>query len=50
MLNRRRLIPAMLLLSAAAPTFPALLGAIAVLGITTVSGQIIVPAGWGPGR
>lgn len=50
MLNRRRLIPAMLLLSAvalaacaAAPTFAALLGAIAVLGLTTVSGQIIVP-------
>ena len=49
-LNRRRLIPIMLLLSsvalglcAAAPTFGSLLGAIALLGITTVSGQIIVP-------
>jgi predicted MFS family arabinose efflux permease len=49
-LNRRRLIPAMLLLCAvalaacaAAPTFAALLGAIAVLGLTTVSGQIILP-------
>ena len=50
LVNRRRLIPTMLLLSAvalagcaAAPTFAALLGAVAVLGITTVSGQIIVP-------
>ncbi|HEY0937596.1 MAG TPA: MFS transporter [Trebonia sp.] len=50
MLSRRRLIPVMLLLSAvalaacaAAPTFAVLLGAIAVLGVTTVSGQIIVP-------
>ncbi len=49
-MNRRRLIPVMLLLSAAAlalcaaaPNFGALLGAIAILGLTTVSGQIIVP-------
>jgi len=49
-LNRRRLIPTMLLLSAvalalcaAAPTFASLLVAIAVLGLTTVAGQIIVP-------
>ncbi len=50
LVNRRRLIPTMLLLSAVAltacalaPTFTALLGTVAVLGITTVSGQIIVP-------
>jgi predicted MFS family arabinose efflux permease len=49
-LNRRRLIPTMLLLAAvalalcaAAPTFATLLVALAVLGLTTVAGQIIVP-------
>ena len=49
-LNRRRLIPTMLLLSAvaltlcaAAPTFAALLIALVALGLTTVAGQIIVP-------
>jgi predicted MFS family arabinose efflux permease len=48
--NRRRLIPLMLVLSAvalaacaAAPTFPSLLVAIAVLGVTTVAGQIVIP-------
>ncbi|MER6562678.1 MFS transporter [Streptomyces sp. NPDC001027] len=48
--NRRRLIPLMLALSvvallacAAAPTFTALLGALAVLGLTTVAGQIVIP-------
>jgi predicted MFS family arabinose efflux permease len=48
--NRRRLIPLMLVLSAAAllacavaPTFGALLAAIAVLGLTTVAGQIVIP-------
>src|SRR3954464_7696479 len=48
--NRRRLIPLMLVLSAialaacaAAPTFPSLLAAIAVLGVTTVAGQIVIP-------
>jgi len=48
--NRRRLIPLMLVLSvvallacAAAPTFAALLVAVAVLGLTTVAGQIVVP-------
>lgn len=49
-LNRRRLIPLMLLVSAvalglcaAAPNFAFLLAAIALVGIATVSGQIIVP-------
>ena len=49
-LNRRRLVPSMLVLSAVAltlcagaPNFGALLGAITLLGLTTVSGQIIVP-------
>jgi predicted MFS family arabinose efflux permease len=48
--NRRRLIPLMLALSAvallacaAAPTFTALLAAIAILGVTTVAGQIVIP-------
>jgi predicted MFS family arabinose efflux permease len=48
--NRRRLIPLMLTLSAVAllacavaPTFVTLLAAIAVLGVTTVAGQIVVP-------
>ena len=50
MLDRRRLIPVMLALSAVAlavcalaPSFGALLGALALLGLTTVSGQVIVP-------
>ncbi len=50
MLDRRRLIPVMLVLSAVAlagcalaPSFGVLLGALAALGLTTVSGQIIVP-------
>jgi predicted MFS family arabinose efflux permease len=50
LLNRRRLIPlalvcsaAALLICAAAPTFAALLGAAALLGLTTVSGQIAIP-------
>lgn len=49
-LNRRRLIPAMLLLlavalalCAAAPTFATLLVALPILGLTPVAGQIIVP-------
>lgn len=48
--NRRRLIPLMLVLSAVAlvacavaPTFITLLVAIAVLGLTTVAGQIVIP-------
>src|SRR3954453_1713920 len=48
--NRRRLIPLMLVLSAAAliacavaPTLVALLVAVAVLGMTTVAGQIVIP-------
>jgi predicted MFS family arabinose efflux permease len=48
--NRRRLIPLMLVLSAiallacaAAPTFGALLAAVALLGLTTVAGQIVIP-------
>src|SRR3954463_10615354 len=48
--NRRRLVPLMLVLSAVAliacavaPTFVALLVAIAVLGLTTVAGQIVIP-------
>jgi predicted MFS family arabinose efflux permease len=50
MLDRRRLIPVMLLCSAAAlaacaaaPTFPVLLGAMAALGATTVAGQLLTP-------
>ncbi|HZM76224.1 MAG TPA: MFS transporter [Candidatus Limnocylindrales bacterium] len=49
-LDRRRLIPVMMLCSAAAlvlcaiaPSMGVLLPAIAVLGLTTVSGQILVP-------
>lgn len=49
-LNRRRLVPMMLLCAAAtlvlcslAPTFPTLLAAVSLLGLTTVSGQLIVP-------
>ncbi len=49
-LDRRRLIPVMvgctalaLVGCALAPTFGALLAAVAVLGLTTVSGQIIIP-------
>jgi predicted MFS family arabinose efflux permease len=49
-LNRRRLIPLMLVCSAvalvacaAAPTFGLLLGAITLLGLTTVAGQIAIP-------
>ncbi|BBH69615.1 MFS transporter [Actinoplanes sp. OR16] len=49
-LDRRRLIPVMMLCAAAtlaacaiAPSFGLLLTAITVLGITTVSGQILVP-------
>lgn len=48
--NRRRLVPIMLALSAlaliacaAAPSIGALLVAITVLGLTTVSGQILIP-------
>ena len=48
--NRRRLVPAILVASAvalaacaAAPGYGALLAALALLGVTTVSGQIIVP-------
>jgi predicted MFS family arabinose efflux permease len=48
--NRRRLIPLMLVLSAvallacaAAPTFTTLLVAIALLGVTTIAGQVVVP-------
>jgi predicted MFS family arabinose efflux permease len=50
LLNRRRLIPVLLISSAvallacaAAPTFGILLGAIILLGLTTVAGQIAVP-------
>ena len=50
MLDRRRLIPVMLVLCALAlglcamaPSFGVLLASIAILGLTTVSGQIIVP-------
>ena len=50
LLNRRRLVPVILLCSAAAlalcalaPTYGTLLAAIGLLGLTTVSGQIIVP-------
>src|SRR4051812_41962925 len=48
--NRHRLIPLMLVLSAvallacaAAPTFTTLLVAIALLGVTTVAGQVVIP-------
>jgi predicted MFS family arabinose efflux permease len=50
LLDRRRLVPVMMLCSAVAlvlcalaPTFPTLLAAIGLLGVTTVSGQILVP-------
>lgn len=50
LLNRRRLVPVMMLCSAAAllgcalaPSFGVLLGAITLLGLTTVSGQILAP-------
>ena len=49
-LDRRRLVPVVLACSAAAavacavaPSFPALLVAISLLGLSTVSGQILVP-------
>jgi predicted MFS family arabinose efflux permease len=49
-LNRRRLIPVMLICSAVAllgcavaPTFGVLLGAITLMGLTTVAGQIAIP-------
>ena len=49
-LDRRRLVPAVLLCAAAAlvlcavaPTFGTLMAAIGLLGVTTVSGQIITP-------
>jgi predicted MFS family arabinose efflux permease len=49
-LNRKRLIPAVmglsalaLLWAALAPTFGALLASLAAVGLTTVSGQILVP-------
>jgi predicted MFS family arabinose efflux permease len=48
--NRRRLIPLLLVLSAVAlvacalaPTFVTLLVAVALLGLTTVAGQIVIP-------
>ncbi|REG02247.1 putative MFS family arabinose efflux permease [Asanoa ferruginea] len=48
--DRRRLVPGMLLCSApalllcaAAPTIGVLLGAVAVLGLTTVAGQLLTP-------
>jgi predicted MFS family arabinose efflux permease len=48
--NRRRLIPLLLVLSAVAlvacalaPTFVALLIAVALLGLTTVAGQVVIP-------
>ncbi|NIZ91863.1 MFS transporter [Kineosporiaceae bacterium B12] len=48
--DRRRLVPLVLLCSAVAlvacalaPSFPALLAAITLLGLTTVSGQVLVP-------
>lgn len=50
LVNRRILVPLALLLSAVAlifcaiaPTFPVLLAALALVGLTTVSGQILVP-------
>jgi predicted MFS family arabinose efflux permease len=49
-LSRRRLIPIIMTCSAialgacaAAPTFPALLAALAAVGLTTVSGQLLTP-------
>jgi len=49
-LDRRRLVPVVLLCSALAlvacafaPSFPLLLAAISLLGLTTVSGQVLVP-------
>lgn len=49
-LNRRRLIPAVmalgeaaLLLCAASPSLPVLAGSLVLLGATTVSGQIVIP-------
>lgn len=49
-LDRRRLVPAVMLAASAtlvvcavAPTFPVLLVAIFVLGLTTVSGQVLTP-------
>ena len=49
-LDRRRLVPVMLLASAVAlaacalaPTFPVLLVAITALGVTTVAGQVLIP-------
>nr|WP_284289313.1 MFS transporter [Angustibacter aerolatus] len=49
-MDRRRLVPLMLVISAVAlvacavaPTFPTLLAAITLVGLTTVSGQIIAP-------
>ncbi|WP_218010932.1 MFS transporter [Herbidospora mongoliensis] len=49
-LNRRKLVPVMLLVSAVtlvlcalAPTFGLLLGAITLLGVTTVAGQLLTP-------
>ena len=49
-LDRRRLVPVVLLCSAlalvacaVAPSFPLLLAAITLLGLTTVSGQVLVP-------
>jgi len=49
-LNRRRLIPVLLLCStvallacALAPTFGTLVGAIGLLGVTTVAGQVAIP-------
>ncbi len=49
-MNRRRLIPLMMLLAAvalvlcaAAPSMGLLLGAITLLGITTVGGQLLTP-------
>lgn len=50
LVNRRILVPiallcstAALVLCAVAPTFPVLLAALALVGLTTVSGQILVP-------
>lgn len=49
-LDRRRLVPGVLvasavalLLAAAAPTFGVLLGALALVGLTTVAGQLLTP-------
>src|SRR3954451_9516092 len=51
--NRRRLIPLMLALSAAAllacavsPTFSTLLAAVALLGVSTVAAQIVIALSW----